>query len=445
VAAITLGRMAGASAVPKLTELLGDSNVDVRHGAILGLGATGADAALELLLAIAKDGTRDGLGRERISPDAEAHAFVALALGRKRGFPASVDARLALRANERSGPDRERIGCAAMIYARLAPCPEFEALALQFAGDDSEPPIVRCRALEALGSSSSDKVLARLQTVLVGPRLDLRRSAAMALGESASDGALASLCAAYEQESESLTRGFILTAIGRHGGDRAREFLLHALSANPKSIHSWSALALGILGRKSADPVLSKALREAAEKESNPQNRSAYWLAAGLIGDQESLPMLVKALGEASDPRNRMYAATALALLGGDEAHRALRERLTLDTSPLVRASIAQSLGCLGRGEDVEALSETLESLNEPELQAMAATALGFHASYDALRALNTIVGRKEGASVRRAAAFEGIGMALGRCAPLALMDVARDSNYTVFNEWGSGLYRSTL
>jgi len=25
------------------------------------------------------------------------------------------------------------------------------------------------------------------------------------------------------------------------------------------------------------------------------------------------------------------------------------------------------------------------------------------------------------------------------------LMDVGRDSNYTVFNEWGTGLYRTTL
>jgi HEAT repeat protein len=122
-----------------------------------------------------------------------------------------------------------------------------------------------------------------------------------------------------------------------------------------------------------------------------------------------------------------------------------LRERLALDGSPLVRAAIAQALGCMGRGEDVEAIAATLETLNEPELQAMAATALGFHASFDALRKLNDIAGSRASASLRRAAAIEGAGMALGRFAPLTLMDVARDSNYTIFNEWGQGLFRSTL
>src|SRR5258706_705671 len=91
VAAVAYGRTAGAAAIPRLVEMLGDAHVDVRHGALLGLGATGAGEAAALLLSIAKDGTRDGLGRERISPTAEAHAFVALAIGRKRGFPAFVD------------------------------------------------------------------------------------------------------------------------------------------------------------------------------------------------------------------------------------------------------------------------------------------------------------------------------------------------------------------
>jgi len=444
-AAVAYGRTNGASAIPKLVELLGDAHVDVRHGAILGLGATGANEAATLLLSIAKDGTLAGEGHERISPSAEAHAFVALALGRKRGLPAFVDTQLALRVAGRAKSEREAIGCAAMIYARLAPCPEFEALAATMAADEGEVPIVRCRAVEALATSVSDKTLPRLQALLVGPRLDLRRSAALALGELPATEALPALTAAYEQESESLTRGFILTAIGRRGGDTAREFLLRALASNPKSMHAWAALGLGILGRKTPSADIGKALREAGEHEANPQNKSAYWIAAGLLRDEESLPLLEKALAEASDPRNRMYAATALALLDGDEAHRVLRADLVLDSSPLVRASIAQALGCMGRGEDVDAIAGSLDTLNDPDLQAMAATALGFHASYDALRKLADIVRSKDSSSVRRAAAIEGAGMALGRAAPLALMDVGRDSNYTVFNEWGTGLYRTTL
>ncbi len=445
-AAIAYGRTNGAAAIPRLCEMLGDAHVDVRHGAILGLGATGAEDAAELLFAIAKNGSLSGAGREHISPTAEAHAIVALGLGRAHGgFPSTIDTRLAVRVCERSKAERESIGSAAMLYQRLAPCPEFEAIAFQIASDESRGADRALPRDRGLGRARSEKALAKLQVLLAGPRLDARRSAALALGELADPRALAPLLLAYEQESETLTRGFILTAIGRRGGERARELLLRALVVNPKGMHSWSALALGILGRKSGDPELGKALRDALEKESNQQSRGAYWLAAGLIGDLESLPLLAKALREAADPRNRMYAASALALLGGEEAHRVLRERLAVDTSPLVRAAIAQSLGCLGRGEDLDAIAATLDGSSEPDLQAMSATALGFHASYDALRRLSGVVLRKEGSGARRAAAMESIGMLLGHQAPLALMDLARDSNYTLFNDWINGLYRTTL
>ena len=444
-AAIAYGRTNGAAAIPKLCDLLGDAHVDVRHAAILGLGATGDESAAELLYAIAKYGSLKGAGCEPISATASAHAIVALGIGRRCGFPSTIDTRLAVRVSERSKPERESIGYAAMLYQRLAPCPEFEALAFQFSADDSEAPIVRCRAIEALGRSRSGKCLPRLQFLLTGSRLDVRRSAALALGDLADPGALPVLCQAYEQESESLTRGFILTAIGRKGGERARELLLRALQVNPKGMHPWSALALGILGRGSADPELARPLCEALEKESNQQSRGAYWIAIGLIGDRNALPLLSKALAEAAEPRSRMYAASALALLGGEEAHHALRARLAVENSSLARAAIAQALGCLGRGEDLEVLGSTLDSMNEPELQAMCASALGFHASYDALRRLSALVLGKEGASPRRAAALEGLGLVLGRHAPLALMDLARNSNYTLFNDWVNGLYRTTL
>lgn len=444
-AAIAYGRTNGAAAIPKLCELLADAHIDVRHGAILGLGATGVDSAAELLYSIAKYGSIEGAAHEPVSATAAAHAIVALGIGRRFGFPSTIDTRLAVRVGERTKSERESIGCAAMLYQRLAPCPEFETLAFQMADDEAEPPIVRCRAIEALGGSHSTRALTRLLPILAGSRLDARRSAALALGELADPAALSALCQAYEQESESLTRGFILTAIGRRGGDRARELLLRALQVNPKGMHPWSAIALGILGRRSADPELARSLREALEKESNQQSRGAYWIAIGLVGDPATLPLLAKALADAAEPRSRMYAASALALLGGEEPHRVLRARLSSETSPLVRAALSQALGCLGRSEDLETMSAALETVNDPELQAMCAGALGFHASYDALRRLGAIVLRKEGSSARRAAALEGLGLVLGRHAPLCLMDLARSSNYTLFDDWVNGLYRTTL
>jgi HEAT repeat protein len=444
-AAIAYGRTAGATAVPRLVELLADANMQVREGAILALGASGADAAVEPLLAIARTGGIDEQQRTRISPTAEAHAIVALGLGRRLGFPERVDRELAERIQKRSKPEREPLGCAAMIYQRLAPCAEFEELAFQLAADNSEAPSVRCRAVEALASAKAPDALSKLQGFLSGPRLDLRRSAALALGEHADPLALAPLMTAFELESESLTRGFILTSIGRRGGPEAREFLLRALEGHPKSMHSWSALALGMLARKSHDAELSKIVLAASLKESNRQAQSAYWIAAGLIGADEALPHLSESLSAAADPGSRMYAASALALLGSEGARAALHVRLPAESTPQVRAAIAQSLGCFGNGQDLDLITGELNSLNEPELQALTATALAFHASFDSMRRLGEIAMRKDGPSLRRAAAIEGVGMILGRSLPLSLMDVSRQANYTVFNEWMDGLYQTTL
>ena len=444
-AAIAYGRCAGASAVPRLVELLSDANMVVREGAILALGASGAEAAVEPLLAIARAGSIDEQQRTRISPTAEAHAIVALGLGRRLGFPERVDRELAARIQKRSKPERESLGCAAMIYQRLAPCAEIEALAFQLAGDDSEAPSVRCRAVEALAQAKAADTLSKLQDLLSGPRLDLRRSAALALGEHTDPLALAPLMTAFELESESLTRGFILTSIGRRGGPVAREFLLRALAGHPKSLHSWSALALGILARKSHDAGLSKIVCEAGQKESNRQAQSAYWIAAGLIGADEALPLLSEALSTAADPRSRMYAASALALLGSEDARAALHARLTAEPMPQVRAAIALSLGGFGNGQDLDLIAGELNNLNQPELQAQTASALAFHATYDSMRRLGELAMRKDGPSLRRAAAIEGVGMLLGKSVPLSLMDVSRQANYTVFNEWMDGLYQTTL
>lgn len=444
-AAIALSRVARGEAVEPLLRLLSDPNAEVREHAILALGASGAAEGVLPLLAIARDGTPVAGSKQRVSPYASPLAIVALALGRRGGFDPRVDGEVARIARERSTADREAVATAALIYQTLAPCAEIGRLALEMADDVSLSPSVRCRAAECLRQSSDSGAPARLERFLSGPRLDLRRSAALALGSVRDPEALPSLFAAFELEPEPLTRGFILISIGRQGGEKASDRLMRALKDGDTGMRKWGALALGILARSEGDPAIAKAIREASTREKSREATAAYWIAAGLARDELSRPAIRDGLAHASDPRQRMYAATALALLGGEASITALRARLDPEDSPVVQASIAAALGYLGRREDAPALMSALQRLREPGLQGLAATALSFHGSVEAFMALSELARGDSGPSVRRAAAIEGLGMMLGDSPPLLFAEVSRQANYTVFNEWVKGLFQVTL
>jgi hypothetical protein len=49
----------------------------------------------------------------------------------------------------------------------------------------------------------------------------------------------------------------------------------------------WAALALGILARDTNDPETGKMLRTAWDREKNADARAAYWLACGLLRDEQ--------------------------------------------------------------------------------------------------------------------------------------------------------------
>ena len=447
-AAVALGRVGGTRSVSHLLPLLDDPNVDVRHKTILALGATGSAEAIEPLLAIARFGARTE-NASRISSQARALAIVALGLARRQAGDDRLDVEIAKLIQNRAGGDREPIGVAALIYQMLAPSLELERYALIMAKDETESPSVRCRAVESLRSSSDDKVLAELQRFLNGPRLDLRRSAALALGGCENSLALPALMVAYEVEAESLTRGFLLVSMGKQGGAKAQSYLMHVLEKGETGMRRWAALALGIEARNVTDPevaaTLSSAIRTAALREKNQDSVGAYWLASGLARDTEAWPSIRDGLTECGNPRQRMYAASALALLGGDPSLYVLRDRIKSESQAMVRVAIAQSLGVLGRTSDVAPMFDMLMHLSEPALQAQGATAMAAHGTPDALRALMELARLETGSNVRRAAALEGLGMILSPQPAMTFATVSREANYTVFADWVNDIFQTTL
>jgi len=444
-AAVALGLSAGRDAVEPLLALLADPSQDVRHRAILALGSTGAPAAAIALLALARHGSHVDGARTDVSPYARPLAVVALGLARRAGLDEGVDVAVAALVREPEKEHREGLALAAMFHHVLAPSPELEKLALELALDETLSPSVRCRAVEALGSARDPKTLAKLQTILSGPRLDLRRSAAIALGVTRDASVLPALQTAHELEAEGLTRGFVLIAIGRIGGAKAHAFLVKVLESGENGQKRWAALALGVLARGTNDPETSKLLRASWEREKNSEARAAYWLACGLVRDESAIPGLAYELGGAADPRQRMYAATALSLMGGSRSAEILRERLPRETNPMARVAITQALGILGESQDVRGMRSALEKLAEPGLQGIAATALAFHGTPEALAQLAELSQSDSGARVRRAASIEGLGLLLAREKPLALSDLSRRMNYTVMPDWAQAMFLTLL
>ncbi|MBK7878394.1 MAG: HEAT repeat domain-containing protein [Planctomycetes bacterium] len=443
-----LGKVAGSDGVPSLVRALDDRSVEVRHHAILALGASGAPEAIEPLLQILRTGNVAGRA-ERLSPIASAVAICALGLGRKHaaanGFDEHVDNAVIERTRARAKTESESIATAAFVYQRLAPCAELEALAFSLAEDRDESPSVRCRAIEALSASKDPKAIAKLRSLATGGRLDERRSAVLALGGLVDGAALPALQAAYGVETEPLTRGFVLLSIARQGGEEAGRFLLDVAREGRTQLRPWSALALGLYARDEDMPEIRKFLRDGVAREKSREMYGAWWLAIGLARDVESRGLLREALSSGVDARQKMYAATALALIGDLESAAILRERMRNEDSAFLRAAFASSLSLFGLAPDAAPIAKVLAELRDPTLQGLASSALAYHGSREALEGLNGIVRANEGSRLRRAAAIEALAMMLGTTRPYSFGDVSRQANYTVFSDWFEGMLQVSL
>ncbi len=364
-AALAFGRIARERAVGALVHKLEDPSLRVREHALFGLGASGTSEAARTLLGLLERGGSLRDGGEPVSPRAVPLAILALAVGRRAGMEPALAlevARLAPRAPE---PSRDWALWAACVFLRLTGSPALEVLARALLADGAQPRFVRAAALEALGASDDPKTLAVLQDALVGRDLELRRSAALALGRSPQALALPALMTAYELESEPLTRGFELLSIAAHGGPSARDLLLEAFTDGPSALEPWAALALGIHARGSGDIRIRKTLLEAAPRVRNEDSRPAVLLALGLAHESAAIPLALATLERAPSARERGYAATTLALLGAANRD-PLRGRLSIERSGFVRATIAQALGTLGDPLDAPALFEALTGLADP-------------------------------------------------------------------------------
>ncbi|MHC4845991.1 MAG: HEAT repeat domain-containing protein, partial [Planctomycetota bacterium] len=424
-AVAALGRLGGADAVPQLIGMLGDGSLYVRESAILALGATGSMKAAPTLLHLAAEGvlpTDEGAG---VVSTARPLALLALGIGRRHGLGSAVDGFVAAIVDGLSEDDREELGTAAMLYHTLAYNEDISAFAHEVFADESVGATARCRATESLRLSGDGADLPPLTHALSGNDLQVRRSAALAMGGFRHPLVLPRLQTAYELEKEPMTRGFILIAIGEQGGATARDFLAEVMTDGDSTSRPWAAIALGILARAGNDDVARKIIRSGLEQGSDHSARGAYMLASGIARDRAAGATLSGLVAEAKDPRQRMFAALALAMSNAPEARGALLEQIETESSPLPRVALAQALGLMGVPDDSGVLVETLRDISVPDLQELVAVALGFHGTEGSVQGLMEIVRDDDTGATARGAALDALGLMLDTSPGLQLVEAS--------------------
>lgn len=434
-AALAFARAAGGGGVPRLLELLQDSNRGVRESAILALGASRSEEAVHALLTLLR-------AEEVPTPRAKPLAIVALAVARLHGRGRGTEGMLAslLGPLEREGGDEVRY--ALLLHQHLAPSQELGRHVRCFSGrfgdpcplDHAQPRFdTRARALEALRfDGESAAVLPRLLDAVHGRAVDERRSAACALADVS--GALDPLLTAFELEEEPLTRGCLLLSIGERGEERARSFLEDVLAHGRANERPWAALALGIAARESEDGQAREALRKASARAGRVE-RGAILLALGLARDREARTLLARELERGRSDKTRMFAALALGLIGEPEDREVLLANLIDVRCAFARAGIAQALALYRNPLDAELLLDLLREERRPEFLRDLALALGLHGSPETLAGLSGSLEEDLPPAVR-AAALDALGIHLAGSQALALAELGSRSNLAALPDW---------
>ncbi len=418
-AVLAHGRAGGD--VSLLRARLLDSHQEVRIAAVLALGAQGSAEARHLLLHLAV-GTGP-LGTQNL------HAYALLALAVDPAPQGRPDADAVASAGLHDGNAAAQ---GALTFGLGGDSPRLrERSRTLLAGRGNT--VLRARAAEALGADADAASVQDLTKALATRALDVRRSAALALGRSRHPLALPALMTAFELERELLARAFLLVAIGEHGGPAAGPFLSEQVEFGRRPLRAWAALGLGLWGRERDDAAARALVRQMAGKESNRDLAGAWLLAMGLLRDRDALPVLAQAMREESST-TRSAALQALGLLGQAGANELVRAALAADDCTFVRGTAAEVLGAVAReAEDLRALELAARTDLNPAVRGSAAAAIGLVGSWEAHARLLALCTADD--PPLRAGALRGLGLLSRRHEPVA-PQLTRMANYTLFPDW---------
>ncbi|MCI0589177.1 MAG: HEAT repeat domain-containing protein [Planctomycetes bacterium] len=409
-AALTAGRLYGPSVRADLLRSLEDRDPVVRRAAIAGLGLSGAEEHVPLLL-------RMGTVRDARPLEEQDMALLSLGLGAGRGRSGRFAGPLRSFLLTASENDRRLLGPSAATSVGLVADEAALAEFAKLASDGEAPPPLRARALWAFRAaravSGRDVAIACLED----RDPDVRRAAALALGrlgKGEEERVTRALVRAVETDGDTATRAFSLLSMGEVGGATARKELLDRIAHGKQMLRPWAAIGAGLLSRRDPDEATGTTLARRLAEERNRGTRAALALAIGLSKTQEGREVVRQMAGDGENSRERVFAALAISLGRDVEGTPALRRAIREIPNPAVRAIGALALSSFGSPGDAAALIALHESLSAPETIALSSLSLAWHGSRETLGRLLDDASSAPGAE-RRSAALLALGIGVSR------------------------------
>ena len=203
---------------------------------------------------------------------------------------------------------------------------------------------VICDALSEIGKNAIEL----FTPFMDDPRWYLVRNITYILGRIGREEALPYIQKAFSHK-EIRVRREAIQALGLIGGPKAVSLLVRALTDEDVRIRAMAAINLGKVGKKAGLGPLLEVVQIKEFQKKEPEEIKAFFDAIGMIGSNESIPVLQQLLERKSwfsrgkTDEIRIGAAHALAMIGTPEAKAILESgRSSKDES--IREACLQAL-----------------------------------------------------------------------------------------------------
>ncbi len=437
-AAITLARLGDPLGAQKIAPLVSDGDSSVRQGALLALGTLESDEARGVLLGVA-----NGTNTAASSALDVGTAFVALTLCRAGALDGKIDAVLEAKLDSSKKIARE-VHSGALLHQKLARVSRLWPATRATALDEQALLEIRCLALEALAGSPESEDYSILAASLQSRELELRRSAALALGVSHDPRAVALLIAGVDGERNAAARGFMILSLGRLATQDAVTRLLLERQRTAALDRAWAWMALGLAAR-AGNAKARSALDLMLETKLQPGEHATSLVAIGLARQTGALDFLEAAAMSKGDVDLAPFATEGLALMATTPAHALLVARFAQASADTDRLALFDGLARMRVESDAPLLIEQWRRNSSGERRFEAAQTLARHGSASAIEALIKQARDESKTGQERAAALEAVSLALSRRPLDRLAALATNSNFFALDAWILEIARSGL
>jgi HEAT repeat protein len=383
-AAMSLGRLGLASAVPLLIPMIDDPDLFVRTQSLIALGASGRLAALEPLHAVARN--------RRLSDELRVFAMAAVAL-----IPGEeADGLLAGWLSPQWLENENNLIRAGAIFAAgvhesaglLKPL-----LTLAQSNLCRREASMQALLAGALGRVPSEQAVPQLLSYSQGQDNQVRRSAAAGLqgqGQRLSPAQAQQVWQDMSHEGDWTIKLSLIKALAGSREPWMGDRLQHILKTTRTGALPHVALALGMNG----NPDHVKALLKLLDQRHDTSLRSALAISLGLLGDPRAGPALSQLLNKTSSPQLQSGLCLAMGLvnaeLPGQVETLATLTRKSHDVEVIRHGVMA--LGLLGARGTLDQFSESLPDIHSAVDLASMIHGLGLSGDLRQIQSLLTLL-----------------------------------------------------